>query len=127
MTSFLKAFLVRKLETLYRDKYRINVLISTFTFKGIKITLSKEGKEGKDSEEVTIKFKSINHENPRLEHKARVYETLTSSLGILFVYYFRTFESYKYIVIDLLGLSLEDLYNFCDHKFTLKTILLLTN
>ena len=91
--SFLKAFLVRKLETLYRDKYRINVLINISTFKGIKITLgkdSKEGKESKDSEEVTIKFESINHENPRLEYKARVYKTLTSSLGILFVYYFGT-------------------------------------
>ena len=127
---FFKAFLVWKLETLYRDKYRINVPISTSTFKGIKITLgkdSKEGKEGKDSEEVTIKFKSINYENPRLEYEAIVYKTLTSSLSILFIYYFGTFESYRYIVIDLLGPSLEDLYNFCDYKFTLKTILLLTN
>jgi len=122
ITSFLKAFLV--LETLYRDKYRINILLSKSTFKGIKITL---GKEGEDSKEVTIKFKSINYENPRLEYEAIVYKTLTSSLSILFIYYFGTFESYRYIVIDLLGPSLEDLFNFCDYKFTLKIILLLTN
>ena len=122
ITSFLKAFLV--LETLYRDKYRINILLSKSTFKGIKITL---GKEGEDSKEVTIKFKSINYENPRLEYEAIVYKTLTSSLSILFIYYFGTFESYRYIVIDLLGPSLEDLFNFCDYKFTLKIILLFTN
>jgi hypothetical protein len=56
---FLKAFPV--LETSYKDKYYINILISISTFKGIKITL---GKEGKDSKEITIKFKSINYKNP---------------------------------------------------------------
>ncbi|PMD49795.1 uncharacterized protein K444DRAFT_638398 [Hyaloscypha bicolor E] len=85
------------------------------------------GEEGEDGEEVAIKFESINHENPRLEYEARVYETLTGSLGIPFVHHFGTFESYRYMVMDLLGPSLEDLFNFCDRKFTLKTILLLTD
>lgn len=56
---FLKAFLV--LGTLYRDKYRINVLLSKSIFKGIKITL---GKEGKNSKEVITKFEFINYKNP---------------------------------------------------------------
>jgi casein kinase I homolog HRR25 len=127
MTSFLKAFPVRKLETPCGDKYRVNVPIGTSTFKGIKMTLGKEGEEGEDGEEVAIKFESIDHENPRLEYEARVYETLTGSLGVPFVHHFGTFESYRYMVMDLLGPSLEDLYNFCDRKFTLKTILLLAD
>jgi casein kinase I family protein HRR25 len=122
MTSFHKAFPV--LETLCGDKYRVNVPIGTSTFKGIKITL---GEEGEDGEEVAIKFESINHDNPRLKHEAKVYETLTGSLGVQFVHHFGTFESYKYMVMDLLGPSLEGLFNFCDRKFTLKTILLLAD
>jgi serine/threonine protein kinase len=46
-------------------------------------------------------------------------------VGLPKMHYFGQEGDYNVMVIDLLGPSLEDLFEYCRRKFTLKTVLML--
>ncbi|ORX90900.1 putative casein kinase I [Basidiobolus meristosporus CBS 931.73] len=78
-------------------------------------------------EEVAVKLESVKARHPQLEYEAKVYKALAGGVGIPFIRYFGTEMDYNCMVMDLLGPSLEDLFNFCSRKFSLKTVLLLAD
>lgn len=78
-------------------------------------------------EEVAIKLESTSARHPQLDYEARVYRALSGGIGIPFVRWHGTENDYNALIMDLLGPSLEDLFNFCNRKFTYKTVLLLAD
>ncbi|CAO3628454.1 unnamed protein product [Cunninghamella echinulata] len=104
------------------NKYRIGRKIGFGSFGDIYL-----GTNIVTSEEVAIKLELIKAKHPQLEYEAKVYKALSGGVGIPFVRWYGTECDYHAMVIDLLGPSLEDLFNFVRRKFTLKTVLLLAD
>lgn len=103
-------------------KYRIGRKIGSGSFGEIYL-----GTNIISGEVVAIKLESVRAKHPQLEYETHVYESLAGGVGIPSVRWFGTEGDYNAMVLDLLGPSLEDLFNFCNRKFSLKTILLLAD
>lgn len=103
-------------------KYRIGRKIGSGSFGDIYL-----GTNIISGEEVAIKLENVRAKHPQLEYEAKVYKALCGGVGIPFLRWYGTECDYNAMVIDLLGPSLEDLFNYCNRKFSLKTVLLLAD
>uniref|UniRef100_A0ACD5XQQ8 Uncharacterized protein n=1 Tax=Avena sativa TaxID=4498 RepID=A0ACD5XQQ8_AVESA len=65
--------------------------------------------------------------HPQLHYESKLCMLLQGGTGIPHLKWFGLDGEYNVMAIDLLGPSLEDLFNYCNRKFTLKTVLLLAD
>ncbi|GLU07749.1 hypothetical protein SLE2022_246970 [Rubroshorea leprosula] len=78
-------------------------------------------------EEVAVKLESVKTKHPQLNYESKLYMLLQGGTGIPHLKWFGVEGDYNVMVIDLLGPSLEDLFNYCNRKFSLKTVLMLAD
>ncbi|AMD22622.1 HHL148Wp [Eremothecium sinecaudum] len=74
---------------------------------------------------VAIKFEPRRSEAPQLRDEFRAYRILNKCRGIPRAYYFGQEGIHNILIIDLLGPSLEDLFEWCGRKFSVKTTCML--
>lgn len=101
-------------------KYRLSRKIGSGSFGDIYL-----GVNVTTGEEVAIKLESVKTKHPQLLYESKIYRILYGGVGIPNVRWFGVEGDYNVMVLDLLGPSLEDLFNYCGRRFNLKTVLLL--
>lgn len=93
----------------------------------MRLTNGTQGTDVDSGDEVAIKLEHTSIDPSFLEREADVYRSLSGGAGIPRVHAYTTECEYNAMVFDLLGPSLEDLFNYCSRKFSLKTVLMLAD
>ena len=109
-------------EIIVGGKYRIIRKIGSGSFGDIYLGMSIQS-----GEEVAIKMESANARHPQLLYEYKLYRVLSGGVGIPRIRHYGKEKNFNTLVMDLLGPSLEDLFNFCTRHFTIKTVLMLVD
>ena len=120
LTSKDKEFLVGD-----KSQYRLMRKIGSGSFGDIYLGINTT-----NGEEVAVKLEPVKARHPQLLYESKLYKILQGGVGIPHFRWFGTRpteKDYNVLVMDLLGPSLEDLFNFCSRKFSTKTVLMLAD
>ncbi len=104
------------------NKFRLGRKIGSGSFGDIYL-----GMNIATNEEVAIKLECVKTKHPQLHIEAKFYKLMQGGVGIPQIKWSGAEGDYNVMVMELLGPSLEDLFNFCHRHFTLKTVLLLAD
>lgn len=111
-----------KTEFVVGGRYKLIRKIGSGSFGDIYLALNLT-----NGEEVAVKLEATRARHPQLLYESKVYRLLQGGVGIPHVRWFGQEKDYNVLVLDLLGPSLEDLFNFCSRRFTMKTVLMLAD
>jgi len=111
-----------KSEFLVSGKYRLVRKIGSGSFGDIYLGINVT-----NGEEIAVKLESVKARHPQLLYESKLYKILQGGVGIPHIRWYGQEKDYNILVMDLLGPSLEDLFNFCSRRFTMKTVLMLAD
>ncbi|KAG6524491.1 hypothetical protein ZIOFF_014403 [Zingiber officinale] len=111
------------MEHLIGGKYKLSKKIGSRSFGELYLGVNVQS-----GEEVAIKLESLKARHPQLHYESKLYMLLQGGSNWNSTpKWFGMEGEYNVMVIDLLGPSLEDLFNYCNRKFSLKTVLMLAD
>jgi hypothetical protein len=101
----------------YRLGHRIKSDLKYDTYLGINI---------QSNDEVAIRLEPIATKRPKLLYEAKL-SKLFAAAGLFQVFWYGVEASYNAVVCELLGPTLQELLEYCDGKFSLKTGILVAD
>ena len=74
---------------------------------------------------VALKFERTDSPRPQLPIEREVFQIVANANSFPQMFFFGTHTDYNVLAMELLGPSVEDLFNFCARKFSPKTIVMI--
>lgn len=110
------------LELRVGQKFRLGKKIGSGSFGDIYL-----GTDMLSGTEFAVKLESVKSKHPQLIYESKIYKILGGGVGLPSIHWFGVEGEYNVMVIDLLGPSLEFLFNICGRRFQLKTVLMIAD
>ena len=85
------------------------------------------GKDLETGEDVAVKLESLTAQSPQLRNESKVYRTLSGAVGVPNMRWYGIQPDYLVLVLDLLGKSIQSIFEHSRHTFSLKTVLMLAD
>lgn len=85
------------------------------------------GRNVDSNEQVAIKLDDDDSYASQVATEADIYESLAGRPGFARLYWYGQESVFRVLVLELLGPSLEDLFQYCGQRFSLKTTLMLAD
>ncbi|CAG9329113.1 unnamed protein product [Blepharisma stoltei] len=104
------------------DKYSLGKKIGEGSFGEIYFGIDIETKR-----EVAVKVEPPSINVPQLIAEAKIIRSLDKGIGIPKVIWYGTRETTNYMVMEMLGQSLEDKFKLCNRKFSIKTTVMIAD
>ena len=101
------------------DNYKIVKKLGSGTFGTVYKAIKLD-----DKKIYALKFEETKKIS-RLEHEKNIYTSLENKTGFPMIYDIVKKSNNTIVIMDYLGPSLEDLFEFCGNKFSLKTVLMI--
>lgn len=105
-------------QQLVGGKYEVGRQLGHGSFGDVRLGINTITKE-----QVAIKLEPCNIENKQLPLEYRFYKLLGHPRGVPQMFYFGPYKQYNALVMELLGVSLEDVFDELKKTFSLKTII----
>lgn len=111
------------MHTVLAGRYRLEKRIGSGAFGDIYLCSCV----GEAERVVAVKVEKTTTRHPQLLYESRVIKLLFGAPGLPTVLHSGAHEDFSYMVIDLLGPSLEQLFSACGKQLSLKTVLMLAD
>ncbi|KAH8393134.1 hypothetical protein KR200_003100, partial [Drosophila serrata] len=109
-------------QTILAQKYRVYAELGSGSFGDIYKAKCRE-----TGERVAVKLESTKAPRPLILDEYKMYKTVGNGVGIPRVLDCFIEEDVNVLVMELLGPSLNDLFDFCNHRFSVKTVAMLAD
>ena len=105
----------------------LSIVIAILIAAASHLTSLNPGHDLHDHKDVAIKLERVKVDPSILKEEAKTYEVLQGGRGIPKILWYGYADEFQALVMELLGPSLEDLFNFCGRTFSMKTVLMIAD